>query len=52
MDIVNDKREKSRIIESADRRNVHWIFDPKIQCNETPFSQKFSKLIADELDEF
>jgi hypothetical protein len=29
MDIINDKRERSRIIESVDKRIVHFIFDPQ-----------------------
>ena len=52
MEIVNDNREKSRIIESIDRRNVHFIFDPQQETTETPFSKKFTKLMSEELDEF
>ena len=52
MIIKNEKREKSRLIESADTRIVHFIFDPKQPTTETGFSKKFSKLMADELEEF
>ena len=52
MDLINDKRERSRIIESADKRIVHFIFDPQQVCKETPFSKKFVKMMAGELDEF
>lgn len=52
MQIVQENREKSRLIESADRRIVHFIFDPVKKCDETPFAQKFGKLMNDELDEF
>ena len=48
----NERREKSRLIESADRRIVHFIFDPKQPCTETGFSKKFSKLMAGTLAEF
>ena len=36
------RREKSRAIESADRRIVHFIFDPQQPIQMTPFTQKFS----------
>ena len=52
MQIVQENREKSRLIESADRRIVHFIFDPTKACLETPFAQKFTKLMKGELDEF
>ena len=52
MHIVQENREKSRLIESADRRIVHFIFDPKKPCLETPFAQKFSKMMSEELEEF
>ena len=52
MQIVQENREKSRLIESADRRIVHFIFDSKKPCLETAFAQKFSKMMAEELEEF
>ena len=52
MQIVQENREKSRLIESADRRIVHFIFDSKTPCLETAFAQKFSKMMTDELEEF
>ena len=42
----NARREKSRAIESADRRIVHFIFDPQQPVEKTPFAQKFSQLMA------
>ena len=48
------KREKSRLIESADRRIVHFIFDTKQRGLESPFTRKFAKLMdgAEELAAF
>ena len=37
----NARREKSRAIESVDRRIVHFIFDPQQPRDNTPFTQKF-----------
>ena len=34
----NARREKSRAIESADRRIVHFIFDPQQPIQMTPFT--------------
>ena len=42
----NARREKSRAIESADRRIVHFIFDPQQPIEKTPFTQKFSQLMV------
>ena len=52
METINENREKSRIIESSDRRIVHFIFNPQQENTETPFSKKFNKLMNEELDEF
>ena len=41
----NARREKSRAIESADRRIVHFIFDPQQPIQMTPFTQKFHQLM-------
>ena len=38
------RREKSRLIESADRRIVHFIFNPGQPCKMSPFTRKFLKL--------
>ena len=38
------RREKSRLIESADRRIVHFIFNPGQPSKMTPFTRKFIKL--------
>lgn len=41
----NARREKSRAIESVDRRIVHFIFDPQQPRENTPFAQKFQLLM-------
>lgn len=41
MTIKNVNRATSRLIESADRRIVHFIFNPKSEATETEFSKKF-----------
>ena len=46
------RREATRLIESADRRIVHWIFDPKIPVQETPFAMKFGKMLEGELQAY
>ena len=38
------RREKSRLIESVDRRIVHFIFSPGQPSKMTPFTRKFIKL--------
>ena len=47
------RREKSRLIESADRRIVHFIFNPSQPSEEngghpvkqSPFTRKFTQLL-------
>ena len=47
------RREKSRLIESADRRIVHFIFNPSqpdetkggIPVKQSPFTRKFVQLL-------
>jgi hypothetical protein len=48
------RREKSRLIESNDRRIVHFIFNPGQPTKISPFTRKFVKIIegAEELAEF
>lgn len=48
------RREKSRLIESNDRRIVHCIFNPGQSTKISPFTRKFVKIIegAEELAEF
>lgn len=48
------RREKSRLIESADRRIVHFVFNPGQPCKISPFTRKFVKLMegTEELEEF
>ena len=48
------RREKSRLIESNDRRIVNYIFNPGQPTKISPFTRKFTKIIegAEELAEF
>ena len=48
------RREKSRLIESSDRRIVHFIFNPGQPVKISPFTRKFVKMIKGpgELEEF
>jgi len=39
------RREKSRLIESSDRRIVHFIFNPGQPVKQSPFTRKFLKMI-------
>lgn len=52
MAIKNANRANTRLIESIDKRIVHFIFNPKQKATETSFSQKFQKLIKNELEFF
>ena len=49
-----NRREKSRLIESADRRIVHFIFNPGQPSKMSPFTRKFIKFLEgpEELSEF
>jgi len=48
------RREKSRLIESSDRRIVHFIFNPGQPVKISPFTRKFVKMMKGpgELEEF
>lgn len=48
----NVMRAQTRLLESVDKRIVHFIFDPKQPVNETTFTKKFVKMMADELEEY
>lgn len=49
-----NRREKSRLIESTDRRIVHFIFNPGQPSKVSPFTRKFIKFLEgpEELREF
>ena len=49
-----NRLQKSRLIESADRRIVHFIFNPGQPVKVSPFTRKFIKMMegADTLAEF
>ena len=54
MQAKQQRREKSRLIESADRRIVHFIFNPGQTSKVSAFTRKFIKLMQgrQELEEF
>ena len=39
------------MIESKDKRIVHFIFNPKVPIQETPFARKYKRLLDGTLDE-
>lgn len=54
MQAKQSRREKSRLIESVDRRIVHFIFNPGQPVKISPFSRKLVKFLEgpEELAEF
>ena len=40
------------MIESNERRIIHFIFNPKVPLLETPFVRKYQKLLDGSLEEF
>lgn len=40
------------MIESKDRRVVHFLFNPMIPIQETPFARKYQKLLDGTMEEF
>ena len=54
MQAKQNRREKSRLIESVDRRIVHFIFNPGQPVKVSPFSRKLIKFLegSEELSEF
>ncbi len=48
------RREKSRLIESADRRIVHFIFNPGQKVKISPFTRKLVMMMKGpgELEDF
>lgn len=45
-------KEATRVIESATRRIVHFIFNPKQKVKVTPFVKKLNLMLAGELEQF
>ena len=45
IDSQKQKKEKVRMIESNDKRIVHFLFDPKLPVEESPFVRKYQKLL-------
>lgn len=50
--IVTEKREKIRMIESDNRRLVHFLFKPNVPTTISPFARKYIKMLDGTLDEF
>jgi hypothetical protein len=46
------RNARARAIESADERNVHFMFNPGNKVPVTPFTKKFSKMMDGSLAEF
>lgn len=45
-------REATRVIESAHKRIVHFVFNPKQKLKVTPFTKKFNLLLTGDLEQF
>ena len=54
MTAKQQRREKSRLIESVDRRIVHFIFNTGLPVKMSPFTRKYIKLMEgqEQLEEF
>ena len=52
IDSQKQKKEKVRMIESNDKRIVHFLFDPKLPVEESPFVRKYQKLLDGTMEEF
>ena len=45
-------QRETRVIESSDRRIVHFVFDSGIQSRESPYARKLRLMLSGELEEF
>lgn len=43
-------KQETRVIESKDRRIVHFVFDPKQRAKQTPFCKKFNQWLAGDIE--
>lgn len=44
-------QKATRVIESTDKRIVHFVFDPKQKVQQTPFAKKFNQWLAGTMKE-
>ena len=47
-----EKKEKFRIIESKDRRIVHFLFKPNVKSKISAFARKYKRFLDGSLEEF
>lgn len=47
-----EKKEKFRVIESKDKRIVHFLFKPNVPTKESAFARKYKRFIDGTLEEF
>ena len=47
-----EKKEKFRVIESKDKRIVHFLFKPNVPTRESCFARKYKRFIDGTLEEF
>lgn len=47
-----EKKEKFRLIESKNKRIIHFLFNPSVQCTISPFARKYKRFIDGSLLEF
>ena len=46
-----EKKEKFRVIESKDRRIVHFLFKPNVKAKTNAFARKYKRFLDGTLDE-
>lgn len=47
-----EKKEKFRIIESKDKRIVHFLFNPNVPVTISPFARKYKRFLDGSLNDF
>lgn len=47
-----EKKEKFRVIESKDKRIVHFLFNPTVPSKISPFARKYTRFLDGSLAEF
>ena len=47
-----EQREKSRVIESKDKRVVHFLFNTGLPTKVSPFARKYTRFLDGSLAEF
>lgn len=51
INLMRSKQQQMRMIESADKRIVHFLFNPKVPIKETPFAKHYKRLLDGTLEE-